>query len=77
MIDTFCGLILTPNSYMVERKQVRFGKSRKKRHRRKQAKNPRNWATVPSQDVYRVENRIVAHPAMIEAIRNGILGANK
>lgn len=65
----FTGLKIFPDRYMTERKQTRFPRSKKIRIRRKWAKNPKNWGEVPSTKIYRLEDCLIMHPAMIKKLQ--------
>lgn len=54
---------------MVERKQRRFPRSKKRRIRRKWARQEKNWVTVPMTEIYRIGDNIFCHPAIAQKIR--------
>jgi hypothetical protein len=63
LID-FYGTPVYLDPQMVERVQIRFPKTKKKRIRRKWAKRPCNWVERPLRDVYQVGGAFIMHPAL-------------
>ncbi len=65
---------IVENVNMVDRRQVRFPRSKKKRIRRKWAKQLRNWRSVPQDVIYKVHGKglyetWVMHPAIAKQLR--------
>jgi len=55
---------------MVDRRQVRFPRSKKKRIRRKWAKDPRNWRSFPKTEIYELQGGVVfMHPDVAAELR--------
>lgn len=76
-LNTYCGMEVIPDSYMVDTvyEQFRFPRSKKKRMRKKWAKDPHNWRTrsVPWDKAYVLGKQIlVAHPEMIDRIQRQV-----
>lgn len=72
LTDTLMGYKIKSNLSLMIRKQVRFGKSKRKRLRRKQAKKPENWAVLPDPKVYVIGEFLVGHPDTIARIIQSI-----
>ena len=71
----FVGFQFVSEPLLVDRKQVRFPRSKKRRMRKKWAKDVKNWRSEPSETFYRMGNVVYAHPAMIERLRRELDGA--
>lgn len=63
------GLNVITDHRMVERKQVRFPRTKKRRIRRKWAKRPENYKEFPLKTVYQVGNDLIMHPAMFAELQ--------
>lgn len=57
---------------MVERKKIRFCKSKKKRILKKWNKNEKNFANVPNLKIMKVGDKIFVHPITFEKIKRAI-----
>lgn len=68
--DSFGGIRLYANQHLVERRQVRFPRSKKRRIRKKWAKRASNWAVRPDPSVYMVGRDAFGHPAILAKIAN-------
>ncbi|MCP4571443.1 MAG: hypothetical protein GY838_03755 [bacterium] len=70
---------IVENVSMVDRRQVRFPRSKKKRIRRKWAKQLRNWQSVPQDVIYKLREpgrseKWVMHPAIAKQLREAVEG---
>ena len=63
------GLRVVTDIWMTEHKQVRFPRSKKRRIRKKWAKRPENWRSVPQDKAYQIGDTLVMHPAMLERLK--------
>lgn len=63
------GVRVYSSPHMADRKQVRFPRTKKRRIRKKWAKRPENYKTIPWDKVYQMGDAIYAHPAMIEKLK--------
>lgn len=58
------------SAHLVERKQVRFPRSKRRRIRKKWSKRMENWRESPSPYIYQLMGRtLVMHPAMLVRLR--------
>lgn len=60
------------NEHLVNWKQIRFPKSKKKRIRKKWEKQRKNWLAIPEPDVFidKVKQVVYAHPITAEKLRH-------
>lgn len=72
MVNPIDCINIRTSPMMADRVQVRFPRSKKRRIRRKWAKDPRNYRTVPSDEVWIVEGILVMHPAKLAQIRRDV-----
>jgi hypothetical protein len=49
--------------------QFRFPKSKCRRIRKKWSKQPKNFRTLPDENFYQYENKIICHPIMARQLR--------
>lgn len=66
--ESIYGLKVFCDDSLVDRVQVRFPKSKKRRIRRKWAKNPKYWVTRPKPDYYIVGDMLFGHPEVIRKL---------
>ena len=69
LMPLLSGFRVYSSPHMADRKQVRFPRTKKRRIRKKWAKRPENYRTIPWDKVYRMGDAIYAHPAMIEKLK--------
>ena len=64
------GIQIIEAPWMVDRRQVRFPRSKKKRIRRKWARDPRNWRMFPKTEIYEIQGGVVfMHPDVAAELR--------
>jgi len=66
------GMPVIINEHLVNWKQIRFPKSKKKRIRKKWEKQHKNWQATPEPDVFidKVNQVVYAHPITAEKLRH-------
>jgi len=72
MVVAPLALKIVESAFLVDRKQVRFPRSKKRRIRCKWAKQEKNWLAIPKRDVYKMGDMIICHPAVAMQIRKSI-----
>lgn len=72
MIDTIAGLQIIENSFLTKAVLIIICRSKKKRIHKKWLKNPKNYKTVPDDQVYMAGNRVFCHPMVARTLRNEI-----
>lgn len=70
------GVRVLLDECLLDRRQLRFPRSKKKRMRRKWEKNKRNWGVVPSGDVLAFNGAVLMHPATFRKLKAKIAKTN-
>jgi hypothetical protein len=65
MFDLY-GIHVYFDRTLVDRKQVRFPKTKRRRIRRKWAKRPENYKEFPKREAYRIANALYVHPDVFD-----------
>lgn len=76
------GVEVMESEFCVDRVQIRFPRTKKRRIRRKWAKRERNFEARPAKAVYRIKNAlggdyILGHPVTIGKMRDAIQRENE
>lgn len=66
------GIPIIVSNILVETKQVRFPRTKKKRIKKKFAKDKRNFRTVPSRNIIKTQFSIIMHPTMLEEFKRAL-----
>lgn len=66
---TLYGLPVVTVDHMVDKVQVKFPRSKKRRIRKKWFKNKANWKVTPQLTVLRLRNVLYMHPARLEQLK--------
>ena len=75
--DLLPGLRIVSSHYMADRVQFRFPRSKKRRIRRKWAKRPENYKTVPWDKAWLIGGTVYMHPIMVEKLKREIDRRNR
>lgn len=62
-------MIIIESPHLTTATQFRFPKSKRRRIRKKWSKNPKNFRTLPDQNFYQYDNKIICHPIMARRLR--------
>jgi len=65
-------LFSDPNCVKIERAQVRFPRSKKRRMREKWAKQEKNWRTTYTPTAYIHGHMLIAHPILIDHLQRTV-----
>ena len=76
IVPNLFGLKVITDIYMVDRKQVKFPRSKKKRIRKKWAKNQDNYRWIPWDKVYQMGDTLIMHPSMLEKLKKQLNNDN-
>lgn len=76
-VPNIYGLPVYYDSDLVDRVQVRFPRSKKRRIRRKWAKQSCNFRHVPQTTIYVARDFIILHPAMADRLRDRLEEENR
>lgn len=68
-MNSINGFELIPVPSMCDRVQVRVPRSKRRRIRRKWSKRTKNWKEIPHSSIWRIGQRIYAHPVVIDRIK--------
>ena len=68
MVRNLAGFEIIESVHLVEKRQFRFPRSKKKRIKKKWAKQDKNYKYFPQENYYIIGNKIICHPIIAQAI---------